>query len=115
MGDERSLEFVVIKLTLNIPKTASPELIDLLTKMLAPDPKARISMEEVSVHDWFTKSEKGIVEVPKRYPKIKSYTDIHSVQAKVCDSNYSFVPVKATASSWPGLTKTFHNSHSIVD
>jgi serine/threonine protein kinase len=90
------------RLKLNIPKTASPELIDLLNKTLAPNPKARISKEEVSVHDWFTKSAKEVVEVPKCHPKMKSSRDVNYVQATVsqlpfyCLLNNTFkTPIRA--------------------
>jgi serine/threonine-protein kinase 11 len=86
---------------LEFPETASPEIRDLLTRMLSPDPEKRISMAEVAEHPFFQGDPEPIGEIATAPPRIKPSNSMVVVFAEVCDDDYVLVP-PSTAGSWPG-------------
>jgi serine/threonine-protein kinase 11 len=84
---------------LEIPEAASPEVIDLLRKMLRTDPHERITLTEVRAHPWF-QGAGWKVKIPVAPPKMKRSAEIEAVTAEVCGDDYTFVDKQTRSASW---------------
>jgi serine/threonine protein kinase len=53
LGNEKFLIHKILKTEPTYPNTFSPELIDLISRLLCKNPKERISLSEIKLHLWF--------------------------------------------------------------
>ncbi|OHT03512.1 CAMK family protein kinase [Tritrichomonas foetus] len=90
---------------LEIPKTASEELEDVLRRMLEVDPNKRITMDELLVHPFFVHApNQFVVPIEPKFASasIPEDNSIVKIQAERCEDNYKFGPAKRSL-SWPGV------------
>jgi serine/threonine protein kinase len=88
--------------TLEFPAGASPELRDLLAKMLCHDPAARIALARAAEHPFFAGEGDPVVDVATVPPQMKASSSLVSVAADVCGDDY-VLELPPAASSWPAL------------
>jgi serine/threonine-protein kinase 11 len=83
------------------PDAASPDLRDLLTKMMCPDAETRISMRDVAEHPFFAGTNQPVTEFVTSPPRMKMSSSLVCVSAEVWDEDDG-VAMPSMAASWPG-------------
>jgi serine/threonine-protein kinase 11 len=94
---------------IEFPGWVSEEFRDLVVGMLAADPEARMSMEDVAEHRFFRKEEEPIGEWGETLATMKQSKSLVFVAADVCDDDYWFT-LPEQPSSWPGRSGLRHLS-----
>ena len=84
-----------------LPASISPDLKDLLLKMLTPNPKDRVSLKGILEHPFFITAAPNI-KIPPQIPKMRQSCSFDNIIATVCDENYTF-DTFTRATSWCGL------------
>jgi len=83
---------------LSIPDNASPDVKDVITKMLCIDQDKRLSVQELLNHPYFARPS-GLVSIPVAnimYHSSEKSTEIMKYKAEICNNSWSF--------SRPGLS-----------
>lgn len=91
-----------LRADLMMPQEVTPELEDLLMKMLDKDPKARLSMKELLAHDWITQEITNDFDFAAIVP-----CDDHEAHPDIFFSGQAFSSATALSTS--------HDSLSLVD
>jgi serine/threonine-protein kinase 11 len=86
------ISWSILHQPLVIPDTASPQIADLLMRMLTSDPSARASVQDVRAHPFIRDAEPvfHIDEATRPIPSIPQRA-VQFISANVCDENYTFV------------------------
>jgi len=77
---------------LEIPPGASPDFVDLVSKMLNADPNQRISLSDIAIHPFITSGQEKLkLPIAKlKVPSIDTSFTIDAIPANVCTDSYSF-------------------------
>jgi serine/threonine-protein kinase 11 len=95
----------ILSRPLVIPDGTDPEVVKLLRGMLCPDPKKRMTVDDVAASDFFSD-----VAIKPIGPAVTQDLDVGGREVKkttavICDANYSFArPCVAPESLWKSFT-----------
>ncbi len=76
---ERDYAKKIVKAQYVVPEDipVSSECVDLLTRVLVADPNARLSMEDIKMHDWFIQDlPKDALDMNDFYLQVPQYLDM---------------------------------------
>jgi serine/threonine-protein kinase 11 len=83
-GNMFEIAWTIFNQPLVIPETASPELRDLLRKMLERNPAKRISLAEVRDHPFFVNARQPVLFGAPVMPKLNPTHEMQAIEATVC-------------------------------
>ena len=98
-----------------IPENLSPELKDIITRMLDKNAKSRITMDDLQEHPWVTKDEESFIEEPQKTLS-ELYPDFSSPNIQYLESRRkSAIPTNRTYVHHAQLRKMHSTRKVVVD